>query len=56
MFPARPGGNTRDGGFSNCRTCDFNSLCPSRRDRLWDRKKDHKRLAEYRVMVEGMDS
>jgi ATP-dependent helicase/nuclease subunit B len=56
VFPARPGGNTRDGGFSNCRTCDFNSLCPSRRDRLWDRKKDHKRLAEYRVMVEGMDS
>jgi ATP-dependent helicase/nuclease subunit B len=56
VFPARPGNQSHPDGFSNCGTCDFDSLCPSRRDRLWDRKKNHEGLAEYRAMAEGPDS
>jgi hypothetical protein len=56
VFPARPGNKRHPHGFSNCGTCDFDSLCPSRRDRLWDRKKSHEGIAEYRDMSEGPDS
>ena len=50
VFPANPGERTRF-GFSNCAFCDFDSLCPSRRDRLWEGKRDHPLLSGYRDLV-----
>ena len=46
LFPANPGKWTHR-GLENCRFCDFDSLCPSRRDVLWNRKKGHDLLADY---------
>jgi RecB family exonuclease len=46
LFPANPG-EAVQGGFQNCTYCDFNSLCPSRREVFWDRKKGDHRLAAY---------
>jgi len=46
LFPANPGAADR-GGFKNCNYCDFNSLCPSRREVFWERKKRDTRLAGY---------
>ncbi len=46
IFPANPGGGSSE-GFGNCRNCDFNSLCPSRRDVHWDRKSIDPRLSPY---------
>ena len=46
LFPANPGPPSR-GDFENCRFCDFKQLCPSRKDTLWARKKDHPGLAGY---------
>ena len=50
VFPANPGERTRF-GFNNCAFCDFDSLCPSRRDRLWESKRDHPLLSGYRDLV-----
>ena len=38
VFPANPGSPGRGGQPENCRFCDFDSLCPSRRVELWERK------------------
>ena len=46
LFPANPGKWTHR-GLENCSFCDFDSLCPSRRDVLWNRKKGHDLLADY---------
>jgi ATP-dependent helicase/nuclease subunit B len=46
LFPANPGPEDR-GGFANCGWCDFESLCPSRRDVLWQRKQVDPRLQPY---------
>ena len=46
LFPANPGKWTHR-GLENCGFCDFDSLCPSRRDVLWNRKKGHDLLADY---------
>ena len=46
MFPANPGSPDR-GGFQHCTNCDFNSLCPSRREVFWNQKKRDPRLASY---------
>ena len=35
IFPATP---DSEGQFSNCYWCDFNSLCPTRRRQIWERK------------------
>ena len=45
-FPANPGPPDR-GSYSNCRYCDFDSICLSRRADLWDRKKSDKLLSGY---------
>ena len=50
-FPANPG-PPRDNSYENCRYCDFDSLCPSRRDELWDRKKADSPVAAYRELAE----
>ena len=50
-FPANPG--PRDGfGLSNCRFCDFDSLCPSRREQMWEIKKLDPAVAGYRQLTE----
>ena len=46
LFPANPGKWTHR-GLENCSFCDFDSLCPSRRDVLWNRKKGQDLLADY---------
>ena len=51
LFPANPGKWTHR-GFENCNYCDFDSLCPSRRDVLWNRKKGHDLLADYLELSE----
>ena len=53
-FPANPGKLDNRGGFENCRYCDFDSLCPSRRGVLWSRKQRDPRLADY-VRLSGED-
>jgi hypothetical protein len=46
LFPSNPGPEDR-GGFANCIRCDFDTLCPSRRDVLWQRKQVDRRLQPY---------
>ena len=48
LFPANPGKNG-----ANCRYCDFKNLCPTRRERHWQRKRGDERLAAYASMAEG---
>ena len=50
VFPANPGERDR-GSFQNCRFCEFDSLCPSRRDRIWGRKRSNPMLAGYRDLI-----
>ena len=51
VFPANPG-DPRENGFANCRYCDFDSLCPSRRDETWERKRLDPLVALYRELAE----
>jgi hypothetical protein len=46
LFPANPGAEDW-GGFANCTWCDFDTLCPSRRDVLWEQKQGDPRLQAY---------
>ena len=43
-FPANPG---PQGWGNNCTHCDFNTLCQSRRFRLWERKKHDSLVSGY---------
>ena len=52
LFPANPG-EPDQGDFTNCRFCDFKSLCPSRKDALWRRKKGYPLLGGYLQLSEG---
>jgi hypothetical protein len=52
LFPANPGPEDR-GGFANCTWCDFHTLCPSRRDILWERKQADPRLQAYLRLQAG---
>ena len=52
VFPANPGGRNARFGFENCGFCEFDSLCPSRRDRMWDRKQGDAMLAGYRDLID----
>ena len=54
LFPANPGEPDR-GSFANCQYCDFRTLCPSRRDVQWGRKRNSPRLADYVRLAEGDD-
>lgn len=53
VFPANPGALGRENVPENCRYCDFDSLCPSRRVDLWNRKKDDPLLDSYVRLAEG---
>ncbi|MCH9010046.1 MAG: PD-(D/E)XK nuclease family protein, partial [Chloroflexi bacterium] len=46
LFPANPG-DRGNNGFVNCAHCDFDSLCLSRRDYIWGRKRQDPRLRPY---------
>ena len=48
LFPANPG---KDGG--NCSYCEFKDLCPTRRERHWQRKSNDRRLSAYVALAEG---
>ena len=52
LFPANPG-DRGNNGFVNCTHCDFDSLCLSRRDYIWGRKKHDQRLLPYLRLSEG---
>ena len=52
LFPANPG-EPDQGDFTNCRFCDFKSLCPSRKDTLWTQKKEYPPLAGYLQLSKG---
>ena len=54
VFPANPG-DAGFGGFENCRFCDFDSLCPSRRDVMWARKSADPKAARYANLIEPTD-
>ena len=54
LFPANPG-NRGNNGFVNCTHCDFDSLCLSRRDYAWGRKKQDPRLLPYLRLSEGVE-
>ena len=46
LFPANPGEESQR-SFENCAYCDFDSVCPARRDQIWQRKQGDPRLAGY---------
>ena len=46
VFPANPG-EPGFGGYENCLFCDFDSLCPSRRLEMWERKRQDDKVAGY---------
>ena len=52
-FPADPGTTDGRGRSRNCRYCDFDSLCPARRDVLWDRKRGDPIVSDYIALSEG---
>ena len=47
LFPANPG---KDG--NNCRYCEFKTLCPTRRELHWRRKRNDPRLSAYAAMAD----
>ncbi len=50
VFPANPGSPDR-GKPANCQFCDFDSVCPSRRVDIWERKKTDPLLTAYRKLA-----
>ena len=53
VFPANPGASGDRGQPENCRFCDFDSLCPSRRIEIWERKKEDPLLDSYLRLASG---
>lgn len=56
VYPARPGSPNQApearSRWENCSRCDFDRICPSRRDRQWERKRETPELTAYRKMAE----
>lgn len=52
VFPANPGPPSW-GNFQNCNYCDFDSLCPSRRNVIWERKSADPLLKDYTRLADG---
>ena len=52
VVPANPGkpGNR---GPANCTYCDFDRICPSNRERLWERKRSAPGMEPYLALAEG---
>jgi RecB family exonuclease len=55
VYIARPGPSA-DRGFQNCGLCDFDRLCPSARDRAWERKRASPGVSVYRSLAEPRDA
>ena len=56
LFPANPGAGDPNDSYNretNCRFCDFKTLCPSRRDVQWSRKSSTPQLADYVRLSDG---
>ena len=56
LFPANPGSGDPNDSYnyeSNCRFCDFKTLCPSRRDVQWSRKSRASVLTDYLSLTGG---
>lgn len=56
LFPANPGPgdpNSSNNRQTNCRFCDFKTLCPSRRDVQWQVKSRASQLTSYVNLAEG---
>jgi hypothetical protein len=51
IFPAVPGPSGRFGEPRNCQYCDFEKICPSNREALWERKQDDPLLAVYQGLA-----
>jgi RecB family exonuclease len=51
VFPARPGPDQFT-AFENCRTCPFDRVCPTDRDRVWSRVRADPRVARYVALAE----
>lgn len=47
LFPANPGGPGWQSEFEHCGFCDFDSLCPSRRGRIWENVSSSPLLRDY---------
>ena len=47
LFPANPGGPGWQSEFEHCGFCDFDSLCPSRRGRIWENVSSSPLLKDY---------
>ena len=47
VFPANPGVREDRGRPENCRFCDFDTICPSRRLDIWRRKREDPVLESY---------
>ena len=52
IFPANPGPPSW-GSFQNCNYCDFDSLCPSERNVIWERKSADPLLKDYTRLADG---
>ncbi len=50
-FPARPGAPERQ-GFAHCHHCDYQSICPLDRARVWARVRGDATLHRYVALVE----
>jgi RecB family exonuclease len=51
-FPVHPG-SSQSGGHANCRSCDFDVICPVDRGRWWERASQQEALASYTALAEG---
>jgi ATP-dependent helicase/nuclease subunit B len=52
-FPGAPTDRTGDRQFDSCRSCDFDTLCPTTRDRQWARKRADDALGVVNALVEA---
>ena len=55
LFPLNPGDESNR-SWRNCGYCEFDSLCPTRRDQHWERKQKDPRLQDYARLASGVDS
>ena len=37
----------------NCAYCDFDRICPSNRERVWERKRSAPGMEPYLALIEG---
>ncbi|HEX5414295.1 MAG TPA: hypothetical protein VFZ25_01430, partial [Chloroflexota bacterium] len=50
LFPLVPGENVQ-GGFANCTYCDYDRICPIRRDLLTERKSGDPGAGIHRLLA-----